>query len=87
MRSLPCVVVTVKSKARSSLTWMPLLPRMYAPSVFSRKNVQSMPSLGTCTGLTLANRSSSRLMATLALSMLGQGSPRRGVVVGPLRIT
>ena len=46
-----------------------------------------MPSSGTDTGLTLANRSSSFLMATLADSMLGQGSPLAGVVVGPLRIT
>ena len=46
-----------------------------------------MPCSGTFTGRTLANRSSSLRMATLALSMLGHGSPARGVVVGPLRMT
>src|SRR3989304_1878080 len=43
-----------------------------------------MPCDGTRTGRTLAKRSSSRRMATLADSMFGQGSPRWGVVVGPL---
>ena len=37
-----------------------------------------MPSSGTFTGRTLANRSSSLRMATLALSMLGHPSPARG---------
>ncbi len=50
MRSDPCVVVTVKSTARSSVTLIPELPSTYAPSVFSRKNTQSIPSLGTLTG-------------------------------------
>ena len=55
--------------------------------MFSRKNIQSMPCSGTRTGRTLAKRSSSRRMATLAISMFGHGSPFFGVVVGPLRMT
>ena len=54
--------------------------------MFSRKKIQSMPCFGTRTGRTLAKRSSSLRMATLQLSMLGQGSPLRGVVVGPLSV-
>ena len=55
--------------------------------MFSLKKVQSIPSSGTLTGRTLAKRSSSFLIATLADSMFGQGSPLAGVVVGPLRMT
>ena len=87
MRCVPSVVVMVKSTEMPSSVSKPQLPRVYAPSVFSRKNVQSMPSSGTFTGRTLANRSSSLRMATLALSMLGHSSPARGVVVGPFRMT
>ena len=64
-------------------TSTPRLPRAYSPSVFSRKKVQSMPSFGTDTGRTLANRSSSRRMATLALSSV----PPLGVSVGPFSST
>ena len=39
------------------------------------------------TGRTLANRSSSLRIATLALSILGQPSPFSGVWVGPFRVT
>ena len=46
-----------------------------------------MPSEGTFTGRTFANRSSALRIATFALSILGQGSPARGVVVGPFKIT
>ena len=46
-----------------------------------------MPCSGTLTGRILANRSSSLRIATLADSTLGHGSPARGVVVGPFKIT
>ena len=62
---------------------MPRLPRAYSPSVFSRKNIQSIPSWGSCTGRTLAKRSSSRRRVTLALSSV----PPLGVVVGPFSST
>ena len=55
--------------------------------MFSRKNVQSIPSSGMRTGRTLANRSSSLRIATLALSILGHPSPFSGVWVGPFRVT
>ena len=87
MRSDPWLVITRKSMARSSETLMPWLPTAYKSSVFSRKNVQSMPWLGTRTGRTFANRSSSLRIETFALSILGQPSPRSGVWVGPLRVT
>jgi len=83
----PCVVVTVKSIARSSVTEIPLLPRTYAPSVFSLKKIQSIPSSGIFTGLIFAKRSRYLRIATFALSIFGQGSPSFGVVVGPLRRT
>ena len=85
--SQPSCVATVKSTARSSVMFNPYEPIAYPPSVFSLKNVQSMPSSGTFTGLILAKRSSSFLIATLADSTFGHGSPALGVVVGPLRIT
>ena len=87
MRREPCVVMTRKSMARSSVTLMPFEPRAYMSSVFSRKNVQSICSAGMRTGRTLAKRSSSFRIETLALSMLGQPSPLSGVCVGPLRVT
>ena len=46
-----------------------------------------MPCSGTFTGLTLANKSNSFLIATLALSIFGHGSPALGVVVGPFNMT
>ena len=61
----------------------PRLPRTYSPSVFSRKNIQSMFFSGMHTGRQLAYKSSSRRMATLALSIL----PPMGVVVGPFSST
>ena len=85
--SAPCSVITLKSMLKSSPTSTPRDPKTYAPSVFSLKNIQSIPSDGTLTGRTLAKRSSSLLIATFALSILGQLSPSCGVVVGPLRIT
>ena len=87
IRSAPCVVMTRKSMARSAVTLMPWLPTAYRSSVFSRKNVQSMPSCGMRTGRTLAKRSSSLRIDTFALSRFGQGSPASGVCVGPLRTT
>ena len=87
MRREPCVVMTRKSMARSSVTFMPWLPTAYMSSVFSRKNVQSMPWDGILTGLMLANRSSSLRMETFALSRFGHPSPCSGVWVGPLRVT
>ena len=79
IRSEPGVVITLKSMARSGVTLIPWLPTAYRSSVFSLKNVQSIPSAGMRTGRTLANRSSSLRIATLALSMLGQPSPFSGV--------
>ncbi len=79
--------MTLKSTARSSVTFIPLFPSTYSPSVFSLKNIQSIPSLGTFTGLTLANKSSSRRMATFALSILGHLSPFFGVYNGPFNKT
>ena len=55
--------------------------------MFSRKNIQSMPSDGTRTGRTLAKRSSSFRMPTFADSRFGQPSPFSGVVVGPFSVT
>ena len=75
MRSVPSVVVTVKSIEMPSSVSKPQLPSVYAPSVFSRKNVQSMPSSGTFTGRTSQTGPASLRMATLALSMLGHSSP------------
>ena len=46
-----------------------------------------MPLSGTLTGRTFANRSSALRIATFADSMFGHGSPARGVVVGPFRMT
>ena len=79
--------MTVKSRAKSSVTSTPLLPNAYAPSVFSLKKTQSIPSFGTRTGRTLANKSSSLRIATFALSIFGQESPFLGVVVGPFKVT
>ena len=87
MRREPCVVMTRKSMARSSVMLMPLEPSAYMSSVFSRKNVQSMFSAGMRTGRTLAKRSSALRMETFALSMFGQPSPFSGVCVGPLSVT
>ena len=83
MRRVPASVVTLKSMLSIPGTSTPRLPRAYSPSVFSRKKVQSMPSFGTDTGRTLANRSNSRRMATLALSSV----PPLGVSVGPFSST
>ena len=83
IRRVPASVVTLKSMLSIPGTSTPRLPRAYSPSVFSRKKVQSMPSFGTDTGRTLANRSSSRRMATLALSSV----PPLGVSVGPFNST
>ena len=60
----------------------PFVPTAYMSSVFSRKKVQSTPSLGMRTGRMLAYRSNSFLIPTLQLSMLGHSSPFSGVVVG-----
>ena len=83
MRLVPASVVTLKSMLSFPGTSMPRLPRAYSPSVFSRKNIQSMPSWGISTGRTLAKRSSSRRSVTLALSRV----PPLGVVVGPFKST
>ena len=87
IRAVPSDVVTLKSHESSPGTDTPRLPSTYSPSVFSRKKVQSIPSAGIDTGRTFANRSSSRLMATLALSSSFAPVPPCGVVVGPLRTT
>ncbi len=50
--SLPCLVCTLKSTARSSFTWIPLFPQIYSPSIFSRKKVQSMFLSGILIGRT-----------------------------------
>ena len=83
---VPDSVVILKStasEASSPSIRQPLLPRTYSPSVFSLKKVQSIFFPSTLIGLTFANRSSSLLRATLALS---RPSPL-GVVVGPFRNT
>ena len=68
IRRVPSSVITLKSNASTPGISTPELPKTYSPSVFSLKNVQSIPSSFTRTGRTLENRSSSRLSATLALS-------------------
>ena len=66
---------------------MPLLPQIYSPSIFSRKNVQSMFLSGIATGRTAANRSNERRSRLLALTMFGHSSPGRGVTIGPFSST
>ena len=83
IRFVPDTVVTLKSIAISGVISRPLLPKMYSPSLFSLKKVQSMPSPGILTGRTFANKSSSRRIQTFALSSV----PPCGVAVGPFRIT
>ena len=87
IRSAPGEVQTLKSNAISSPIFTPWLPSAYMHSVFSLKKVQSIPSSGTLTGRTFAKRSSSFLMATLALSTFCHLSPFLGVVVGPFKMT
>ena len=87
IRSAPGRVSTLKSTARSSSTWIPLLPQMYSPSIFSRKKVQSMPFSGIRTGRTAAYSWRARRNRLLALTILGQGSPDRGVTKGPFTST
>ena len=87
MRSAPGFVQTLKSMASSSPTRMPRLPRMYSPSMFSRKKVQSMPLSGMRMGRTAAKSWSSLLSRLLAETRLGRPSPARGVMKGPLTST
>ena len=83
MRRVPSSVVTLKSKARTPGISTPELPSTYSPSVFSLKNVQSIPSLSSFTGRTLEKRSNSLRSATFALSIV----PPLGVSVGPFKST
>ena len=71
----------------ASFTLIPLSPQIYSPSIFSRKNVQSIFLSGILIGLTAANNSNSLLRRLLALTKLGRPSPALGVVIGPFTST
>ena len=60
---------------------------MYSPSIFSRKNVQSIPLSLILIGRTAANNSSPLLNKLFALTRFGSPSPALGVTIGPLTRT
>ena len=66
---------------------MPLSPQIYSPSIFSRKNVQSIFLSAILIGLTAANNSSSLRSKLFALIRFGKPSPALGVTIGPLTNT